>query len=323
MFVLCELLIGRDNDTIRRYGVQSFPSFAVVDSKGALRVPPGAMLSNVIRGRGPADAVQILMSFHYRSCVENKELPPSADVVRAHLRFLESTNEPAKADAWLEQNLANAKLAPEETACLKAEKALQMRRSGDKAGGLALLRELAPDLTLAEATREGLLEPFSLAKGDVSFGTVSSDTDARLLSSALAWLGTLQGDIPAPAGLEAPTLVTGAASLAAVLNRPADAEAWVRAYKAAAGENAFKGAPAAILADGLSLIAAGKVQEGARRLMVLVEFAPEKSYAPWAGTLAVEALRKAGETSAADENRKLIEETYGNRLPAELGRRLA
>ena len=77
-----------------------------------------------------------------------------------------------------------------------------------------------------------------------------------------------------------------------------------------------------VLADGLVMLAEGKLAEGAARLMVLVQYSPEESFAPWAGVLAVEAARKAGDKTAADSYARQITDTYGPRLAQELKMRL-
>lgn len=337
-FVLLELAYGKADKTIAQYGVRSFPNFAVLDAEGKVRIPPNSMLTGVVMNKPPVETVSALLSYHYRSCLEGEGTPCRADLILQHVAFLKAYGETTAADEWLQKSLANPKAKPEDVKVLKVYKALALRRAGSKTESLALLKEVAPQLYFQEPEAEVAVvgttpkdsmaapqvDPFVVSDGKMTYGRVSSDAGALLTTRALAWLSALPvGEgIPGPEGREPAELLTGAVSLAAVLNKPMLAEPWLAAYKTARGEKAFQGAMSGVLADGLILLAQGKLTEGAARLMVLIQYAPEESFTPWAGVLAVEAARKAGDKTAAEGYARQITDTYGPRLAQELKTRL-
>lgn len=337
-FVLLELAYGKANKDIAQYGVRSFPNFAVLDAEGKVRVPPNSMLTGVVMNKPPVETVSALLSYHYRSCLEGEGTPCRADLILQHVAFLKAYGETTAADEWLQKSLANPKAKPEDLNVLKVYKALALRRAGNKTESFALLKEVAPKLYFQEPEPEVAVvgttpkdsmtapqvDPFVVGDGKMTYGRVSSDADPILAAKALAWLSALPvGEgMPNPEGKEPAELLTGAVSLAAVLDKPMLAGAWLAAYKTALGEKAFQGAMSGVLADGLVMLAEGKLTEGAARLMVLVQYSPEESFAPWAGVLAVEAARKAGDKTAAESYARQITDTYGPRLAQELKTRL-
>lgn len=327
MYVMLELKAPEDARIIANYGVRAYPNFAVLDAEGQAKIPPGRTLGEIVMRKPPLEAAAILMSFHYRSCYEAGAVPPSADVVMAHVNLLRAYGEPDRAEAWLEGALGNPTVERSELNCLRVYRALALRREGQAEEGLALLREVAPALTLAEASEEqaaGLehgIAPFTVARGETLFGVVSSDADARLTCDALTWLSGMEGDVPAPDGLAADELAVGLATLAVVLNRPGDAAPWLAAYKASRGEGDVVRA-SALLAEGIVLAAEGKLAEAAERLFVIVQYASHEPFGPLAGVLASEAARAAGDEQTARRNVTVTLETWGALFPEHLKPRL-
>lgn len=323
-YVLLELLWGRDNRTIDKYGVRSFPAFAVLDGAGEVLVPPGRQISDIVRGRKPAEAAGALMGHQFSVWEQSERVPPSADVIIAQLDLLSAYGETDRSAAWLAKALAPDALAPDQQAAVQVYQALALRREGKLAEGLAILAALAPSLTFAEAP-EGTpgVAPFTLWRGEAPLGAVSSDTAARLVTDALVWLGTLEPGIPAEPTGEAPALLTGALSLSAVLGRAAEAAPWLAAWKEAAGENAFSLAPAGIYADGLIIAAQGRLVDAARRLLNVVTYDPGAPWAPQAGVQAFELAQQANDEALAAEATKLVTDAYAERLPEALAQRLS
>lgn len=327
MYVFLELKAREDARIIANYGVRAYPNFAVLDAEGQAKIPPGRTLGEVMMRKPPLEAAAILMSFHFRAWDEAGAVPPSADVVMAQVNLLRAYGETESAAAWLEGALGNPTVEKSELNCLRVYRALALRRQGQAEEGLALLHEVAPALTLAEATEEqaaGLehgVAPFTVARGETLFGVVSSDADARLTCNALTWLNGREGDVPAPDGAAGEEASVGLATLAAVLNRPADAAPWLAAYRASRGEGDPLHAPA-LLAEGIILAAEGKHAEAAERLFVIVQYASHESFGPLAGVLAAEAARAAGDEETARRNATVTLETWGALFPEHLKPRL-
>lgn len=336
-YVLLELNEATASETIADYEVDTFPNFAVLDAEGEVLLPPNSTLTQVVCSSPPVQTVSSLLGYHYQSCLEGGGTPCRADIILQHLTLLTSTEQSAAAEQWLQKSLANPKAKLEEVRVLKLYKALSLRRAGKKAEALALLKEVEPKLTfqepeaeaVAETTPKGSMtprqvEPFVVSDGKVAFGRISSDADPQLTAKALTWLSALPvgAGIPSPEGKEPGELLTGAVSLAAVLNKPLVAAPWLAAYKTALGDKAFEGAASGILADGLILLAEGNLKEGARRLMAFVQTAPEESFAPWAGVVAYEAARKAGDLTLSETYARQVSDIYGSRLSEDLKVRL-
>ena len=327
MYVLLELDARKDGRIIANYGVTRYPSFAVLDAEGEPKIPPGLTLGEVVMRRPPLETAALLMSFHYRSWEEAGAVPPDADVVMAQVDLLKAYGETDRAEAWLEGALGNPTVEKAELNCLRVYRALGLRREGQAEEGLALLREVAPALTLAEASEEQAgqlahgVAPFTVARGDTLHGVVSSDADAGLTCDALTWLSGLEGDVPAPDGLASDEMAVGLTTLAVVLNRAGDAAPWLAAYKGARGEGDPMHA-SALLAEGIILAAEGKHAEAAERLFVIVQYSSHKSFGPLAGVLATEAARAAGDEATAGRNATATIETWGPLLPEHLKPRL-
>lgn len=327
MFVLLELHARDDARIIANYGVRSYPNFAVLDAEGEARIPPGRTLGEVVMTRAPQETAALLMSFHFRSWEESGALPPSADVIMAHVDLLRAYGEADLAEAWLERALAERDAQEAELNCLKVYKGLGLRREGRADEGLALLREVAPGLTIGEASEEQAAQrahgvaPFTVSHEETLLGVVSSDADARLTSDALMWLDGLAGDLPAPDGLAGDDILVGLTTLAVVLNRPADAAPWLAAYKASREEGDPVRA-SALLAEGIILAAEGNHARAAERLFVIVQYASHESFGPAAGALATEAARAAGDEATAERNATATLETWGPLLPEHLKPRL-
>jgi hypothetical protein len=326
---MLQLDADADQTRVRAYGIREYPAFAVLDCAGGVRVPPDNTMFQLMLG-DPMDAVNTLMGNHYRLWSEAHGIPPSADVVIAQLRFLKAYHQDDVHDDLLKRALANQYAKPEEIACLKVYKALFTRWTNPqddakKADGLALLKEVAPDLTLAEADGaklEHATAPFTVKRGDAVYGTVSSATDPRLTYDALAWMNKLRGEIPPPAGMTEETLLAGATSLACVLSRPTDADAWVQAYKKKVGADAFKETSRALYAEGLVLVSQGKLKEGVEDLAKLAAEKAGESFAPTVAVEAYEILTKANEKDTAKQVKEYLKVTYGVRLPGELKERV-
>jgi hypothetical protein len=323
-YVMLELHWSRDQKVITKYGVSSFPNFAVLDGAGAVLVPPGRQLRDIVCGRPPGETAGILMGHQYSRWEESGKVPPSADVVIAQLDLLKSYGEAERLTKWLEKALAPDALAPEALACVQVYDALELRREGKLEEGLALLGAAVPALTFAEAPADSPgVAPFTVAHGETPPGAVSSDTAARLVYDALAWLATLEAGLPAEPTGDEPTLAVAAVSLAAVLDRPAEGAPWLAALRGKAGKETFARYPSAILADGLIMAAEGRLADGARRLLNVVAYDPGAAWAPAAGVRAYELAKQAGDQALADEAAKLVKETYVERLPEALAQRLA
>lgn len=321
---MLELLWGRDSRDIQKYGVRAFPAFAVIDSAGEVLIPPGNQISGIIRGRKPVEAAAALMAHHFGVWEQDDELPPSADVIIAQLDLLASYDQPSRREAWLQKALASEALAADQQAVIQVYRAIELRRAGELADGLAALAAVAPSLTVAEAP-EGTpgVAPFTLARGDIALGTVSCDVAARLLTDALVWLSSLESGIPAEPAGKIPVLLTGALSLSAVLGRAAEAAPWLEAWKAQAGAKGFAQSPSAIYADGLIIAAEGRPADAARRLMNVVTYDPGAAWTPLAGVQAFELARQAGDEALAAEASELVTDTYAERLPEALRTRLS
>ena len=328
-YVLLQLDADADRARIGAYGVTSYPAFAVLDCAMGVRLPPDDTMFQLMLGK-PIVAADTLMGHHYRLWTEAQAIPPSADVVIAQLRFLRAYHQDDAHDAYLKRALANRYAKPEEIACLKVYKALLTRWTNPKddakkAEGLALLKEVAPDLTFAEsdgAKLEHVTSPFSVKSGDIVHGTVSSDADPRLTYDALAWLNKLKTEIPKPEGMTEETLLTAAVSLTAVLNRPLDGDAWITAYQKKVAEDVVKESARAMYAAALPFLAQGKAKEGVDWLS---EIAMEKagvSFAPAASVQAYEALVKANDKETTPQIKLFLERVYGVRLPGELKDRI-
>lgn len=335
-YVLLELNEATASETIADYEVDAFPNFAVLDAEGKVLLPPNSTLSQVVCSYPPVQTVSSLLGYHYQSCLEGGTAC-RADTILQHLTLLAATEQSTAAEQWLQKSLTNPKAKPEDVRVLRVYKALALRRAGKKAEGLALLKEAEPKLTFQEPEAEAVaetapkgsmtprqVEPFVVSDGKVAFGRISGDADPQLTAKALTWLSALPAGagIPAPEGKEPAELLSGAVSLAAMLNKPLVAAPWLAAYKTALGDKAFEGATSATLADGLILLAEGNLKEGARRLMAFVQAAPEETFAPWAGVVAYEAASRAGDLTLSETYARQVSDIYGARLPQDLKERL-
>ena len=328
-YVLLQLDADADRARVRAYGVTSYPAFAVLDCAMGVRLPPDDTMFQLVLGR-PIETASALMGHHYRLWTEARAIPPSADVVIAQLRFLRAYHQDDAHDDYLKRALANQYAKPEEIACLRVYKALLTRwmnpkDEAKKAEGLALLKEVAPDLAFAEtdgAKIEHVTAPFSVKGGDIVYGTVSSDADPRLTYDALAWLNKLKSDIPKPEGMTEETLLTAAVSLTAVLNRPLDGDAWITAYQKKVSEDVVKDSARAMYAAALPFLAQGKAKEGVNWLSVIAMEKAGVSFAPAASVQAYEALVKVNDKETAPKIKQFLKSTYGVRLPGELKERV-
>lgn len=301
-----------------QHGVTQFPNFAVLDADGRVKVPTGTAIGEILFNKPPLECADVLLNLHYRLWAEAKKVPPSAEVVIAQLELLRAYSEVEAYDGLLRDALANPDAAPEEIACLRVYHGLDLRREGELEEGLQLISRAGSGLRFAEAD-EGASAPFTISRGETLLATVGSDADARLLADALRWLGRAEGDLASPpeAGASADELAQGATALA-VLGRTAEAEIWLTAYKAATEGKAPADRMSSVLADGLCLRAGGQHAKAAQRLAVVVRYAPWESYAQWAGTLATEAARAAGDRQAEQHYAQLTADTFGSRLRRDL-----
>ena len=172
------------------------------------------------------------------------------------------------------------------------------------------VREATIERALAERTRIAEERDKAIA-----------ERDAALAANAFAWLAKLDGDIPSPKGLNSQILATGGASLAAVLNRPKDADPWL-VYCRIRASQAYDNSARMAFCDGLVRLAEGKTKAGVERLTTVLKNAPGMSFAPAAGVIASEALAKAGNAVGAKEIADLVAQTYGDHLAPELQARL-
>lgn len=311
---------------IGRYGVTSYPDFAVLAVDGAALLGP--LNDEFWQGffdRSAADTAAFLASYHHEHWARAGAVPASADVIIAQLSFLHAAGETHKAVDLIARALADRAVKPTELACLKAHRALELRRAGRLAEGLGLLQEIAPRLALREPSEEeaagvaGLVAPFVVSRGEVALGVVSSAADARLVSNALTWLDGQEAGLPTPENLDGPDLASGALALSAVLNRPRDAARWLEALRAR-GDPLER--PALVLATGLVLAAQGESTEAVQHLLSLVTDHPGASFAPLAGVLACEVARRAGESDLAARCAQMTTETFGRLLRPDLAARL-
>lgn len=313
-YVLVQLDANEYEELTDRYGVTQFPNFAVLDAEGEVKVPTGTAIGEILFSKPPLECADVLLNLHYRLWTEAERVPPSADVVIAQLELLRAYSEVEAYDDLLQKALANPDAAPEEVPCLTVYRGLELRREGDLEEGLQVLARAAPGLTLAEGD-EGTPAPFAISRDGTLLATVGSDVDARLLADALRWIGRAEGDLSSPPrpGAGADELAEGATALA-VLGRTGEAEVWLNAYKAASEGKAPADRMRTVLVDGLCLSARGEHAKAAQRLAVVVRYAPWEGYAQWAGTLATEAARAAGDAQAEKHYAQLTADTFGSRL---------
>ncbi len=290
----------------------------MLDKDGKAVLPPNKKMFAAVFAGG-AEAAATLIGSHYGYWAGRDAVPSSADVVIAQLDFLKSYNQADLYDAWLKKALENSDAAPGDVDTLKVYKALALRRDGQKAEGLALLKEVAPKLDITEvddATAAKLgkpVAPFALAKGGVQYGVIASDAVPSLVAKAHIWLNGLPGDIPAPTGLDKAALQTGALTLTAVLNRPSDAAPWVKAWRAKVGDKLFNDIAEGVFANGLVLLAQGDTKKGSDEMGRILSAVPGVSFAQWAGVATYEALVKAKSKDAGDVQ-KFMNDVYQTRL---------
>lgn len=326
LYEFVELDAQRNRAECQRYDVHAFPGFAVLDSAGKVLVPPDMTMFRMMFTE-PTQIAGTMTEKFAKLYADANAVPPSADVVRAVLEYERARGQKEPFEALLTRALKNPNAAADQIAGLQVYRALVLRRAGQKDEGLALLKETVPPLTFAEASDEAAaklehgLAPFTVGKGAVTFGTVSSDVDAALAANAFAWLAKLDGDIPSPKGLNSQILATGGASLAAVLNRPKDADPWL-VYCRIRASQAYDNSARMAFCDGLVRLAEGKTKAGVERLTTVLKNAPGMSFAPAAGVIASEALAKAGNAVGAKEIADLVAQTYGDHLAPELQARL-
>lgn len=329
MYVPLWLNLNDQGPAIEALGIQGFPAFGILDAGGKpLISPAGRDLDDPIRGHEPIEAATWLMAYHYQHWSEINARPPSAAVIIAELESLRADKQTDKADAWLARALADSDLMMREKDCLKLYKALMLRKAGKTDEGLKLLQEVASKLTVREATAEEAgkvdkaIAPFVLGRGDVVYGTVSSDVNARLAHNAILWLTDLKGDLLKPDDLAAEETHQGTVALATVLSRPLDAVPWLAAYRQKSGDQKLARDPALMLAEGMILAAQGKCDPAAHELAGLAQLMPGRSYSPLAMVLASECAKKAGMTDPAAACAQWVKDTYGPRLAPELAERI-
>ncbi len=327
VFNLVELDAKADKRLVDSYQVETFPNFAVLDGAGKLKAPPGPYIATVIAQKTPQEASAALLSLYQRLYTEDRTAPASAEPNITVLEFLKAYDQATEAEAWLARALANPRARPGDIACLKVYQALALRRGGKPAAGLKLVQETFPALGFREAPPVAgpaapALAPVVVSRGEITYGIMPPTVDPRLAWQALDWLSALTGAVPAPAGLDEGALAIGAIALGVVLGREAEAAPWLEAYRAAAGGQGFRKRPAAVLVDGIIMRAQGRASEAASRLIGLVKYAPAESFSPLAGVLACEAAQAAGEADNASRCARLVRETYGALLPADLQARL-